>query len=78
MADGDDDNRPERCQMRRLGLRCVFIYFLSCFYGLTNLFFVFLRFYLGSTSMRGFGWAATTKTAQTTPDASFGPQVCVF
>ena len=62
MADGDDHNRPKRRIWRRLGPRCVFIYFLSCFYGLTNFFFVLLRFYLRSTSMGGFGWVETTKT----------------
>jgi hypothetical protein len=49
------------------------------FYKLTNVFFVLFRFYLRLKSTgRGLDGRREQKRAQTTPDASFGPQVRVF
>jgi hypothetical protein len=47
-------------------------YFLPFFSILTNIF----RFYPYLKTQGALEWATMTKTAQTTPDASFGAKVC--
>ena len=62
----DDENRPKRCQTRRLGSKYVFFFLFVFFIHLLKISILF-RFYQCFKRTGGLGWAARTKTGPNNP-----------